>query len=389
MYEALDTVYEESFGGLDESFDVILGSWANMQGYPIVIITHDREQSLLNINQKQFWSDPKQTRDDGSWWIPLNMATKDNPNIHQTNADDRLSLRSVASKSIQIVDIEGFNPNNWYIVNVKQTGYYRVNYDDENWMRIIEQLANDKSQIHVLNRAALLDDIFTLAKTGDVTYELAMSMSTYLQDERDYIPWAAVLSHFDDLDRMIHSDDVNENLMKFLADIIHDAYMTLGMTVDDGGEEEDGDEEMMTKYARTLIVNWACRVGIEDCLSRTHTMFVNMLYEDINVNVNIQSSVYCASLRVASEEEFVDFMSKLAESDDQDERGRMIDALGCAADENKLTIFLESSLDTNEFGYREAEKPRIVSSVLRGSSKSGVSAVIKFYANNYEQFLEK
>lgn len=381
LYAALDEAYETMFGAGMESFETILGSWVNTRGYPIVTITHDREANSLSINQKQFWSDPKQSRDDGIWWIPLNVATLNNPNAHQTTADDTFSLRGEPSESIQIADIEGFNPEDWFIMNNQQTGYYRVNYDVDNWQRIIEQLHDDPSLIHILNRAALLDDIFVFAKTGDVDYELALSMSLYLRDERDYIPWASVLSHFDDLDRMIHSDETNANLMEFIAYIIHDAYMGLGT-------EENVGEEMLEKYARTLIVNWACRVGIEDCLSRTQSMFINMLNEDIKVNVDIQSAVYCASLRRASDEEFSGFMAKLAASDDQDERGRMIDSLGCVTDENKLMMFLESSLESNEFVYREAEKPRVVMSVLKGN-RNGASVVIKFYSVNYMEFLEK
>lgn len=364
-----------------ESFATILGSWADTKGFPLVTVELDRDQNLLTIAQKQFWSDPSQPREDGAWWIPINMATMDNPNILQTAADDRLSLRGEAQMAIQIDSIEGFKPDNWFILNVQQTGYYRVNYEEENWIKIIAQLKMDASPIHVLNRAALLDDIFTLAKTGDATYKDALSMSTYLKSERDYIPWASVLNHFDDLDRMIHSDDGNAELMKFIADIIHDAYMELGM------EEKEG-EEMLAKYARTLIVIWACRAGIEDCLVRTHSMFINSLNDGNKVDVNIQSAVYCAALRVASELDYATFMSKLAESDDQDERGRMIDALGCGGDEQNLQTFLESSLESNEFVYRDAEKPRVVMSVLK-NSRNGVSAVIKFYASNDEEFLAK
>lgn len=363
-----------------ESFATILGSWADTKGFPLVTVELDRASGLLTVAQTQFWSDPRQAREDGAWWIPINMATKDNPN-RQTAADERLSLRGEAQMSIQFDSIEGFNPDNWFIVNVQQTGYYRVNYDAENWMKIILQLHEDASLIHVLNRAALLDDIFTLAKTGDVNYASALSMSTYLKSEHDYIPWASVLSHFDDLDRMIHSVDGNSELMKFIADTIHDAYEAVGMEAREG-------EELLAKYARTLIVNWACRAGIEDCLSRTQSMFINFLNDDIKVDVNMESAVFCASLRAAEETQFRAFMSKLAEADDQDERGRMIDALGCAADERNLAAFLESTLESSEFSYRDAEKPRVVMSALR-NSRNGVSAVIKFYADNYEEFLEK
>lgn len=381
MYEALDATYRDQNGALIDSFEAILGSWANGKGYPLVTISHDRQLNRLDINQKQFWSDPKRPREDSSWWIPLNMGTMDNPNTHQTSADDRISLRGDASKSVSVGDIEGFNPDDWYIVNIQQTGYYRVNYDTANWNRIIDHLRNNPDQFHVLNRAALLDDAFVLSKSGDVSYDIALSLTTYLREERDYIPWASVVNHFDDLDRMIHSVETSRNLMKFIADTIYVPYLYHTM-------DEPAGDEMMTKYAKTLIVNWACRAGNEDCLSGTHSMFTNMLENDVKVDVNLQFAVYCASLRGSTSAEYGAFMTKLSESSDQDERGRMIDALGCATDENNLMEFLESSLDENDFGYRDAEKPRVVMSVLRGN-RNGAGAVIKFYAQNYEKFLEK
>ena len=381
LYEAFDIIYERLHGPGMDSFELILGSWANRKGYPLVTVSFNGQTNLLHINQKQFWSDPLQPKDDGTWWIPLNMVTMDNPEFNQTAADDRISLKGEASKSVHIDHIQGFNPDKWFIVNIQQTGYFRVNYDTNNWIRIIDQLQTDPSVIHVLNRAAMLDDIFVLSKTGDANYELAFSMATYLMQESDYIPWASALSHFDHLDRMIHSNKTSSNLMKFIAEIIQNAYTKLGT-------EENEEEEFFAKYARTLIITWACRVGIEDCLSKTQSMFAKMLYEDVEINVNIQSAVYCAALRESTNLQYFVFMSKLEYSDDQEERGRMIDALGCANDENKLMAFLKSSLAENELGYREAEKPRVILSVLKGN-KYGVSSVIKFYHENFEQFLGK
>lgn len=118
----------------------------------------------------------------------MNIGTMDRPNVHQTSADDRLSLRVETTKYINANEIEGFDPDKWFIVNIQQTGYFRVNYEADNWRRISQQLRVDASSIHLLNRAALLDDAFTLAKTGDVSYDVALSLSEYLRNERDYIP---------------------------------------------------------------------------------------------------------------------------------------------------------------------------------------------------------
>lgn len=62
LYEAFDTIYESLYGAEMDSFEAILGTWADRKGFPLVTITHDRQANLLNINQKKFWSDPKQSR---------------------------------------------------------------------------------------------------------------------------------------------------------------------------------------------------------------------------------------------------------------------------------------------------------------------------------------
>lgn len=69
------------------------------------------------------------------------------------------------------------------------SGFYRVNYDAENWNRLIEQLKVSHKVIHVLNRAQLIGDSFNLARAGMLEYSKALNLSTYLKNENDEIPW--------------------------------------------------------------------------------------------------------------------------------------------------------------------------------------------------------
>ena len=41
----------------------------------------------------------------------------------------------------------------WVIFNVQETGYYKVNYDNQNWQLIISQLNSEHMAIHAINRA--------------------------------------------------------------------------------------------------------------------------------------------------------------------------------------------------------------------------------------------
>lgn len=68
-------------------------------------------------------------------------------------------------------------------------GFYRVNYDVENWMALTGQLMDSVGAIHVLNRAQLIDDAFHLAMAGRLSYLVPLRLSEYLVNERSVTPW--------------------------------------------------------------------------------------------------------------------------------------------------------------------------------------------------------
>jgi len=78
----------------------------------------------------------------------------------------------------------------------KILGFFRVNYEEENWNALIDQLHSDLNEIHVLNRAQLIDDAFNLAKANRVDYALVLRLSEYLINEDDPIPWYSVKNGF-------------------------------------------------------------------------------------------------------------------------------------------------------------------------------------------------
>ena len=82
-------------------------------------------------------------------------------------------------------------------------GYYRVNYDEENWNLIIKQLNEDHTKIHVINRAQIIDDALNLARVGLLKYELALGVTSYLHRETEYLPWASALTGLRYIEEML------------------------------------------------------------------------------------------------------------------------------------------------------------------------------------------
>ena len=96
-----------------------------------------------------------------SWWVPISYTTSKNPNFEDAKATHWISPND------KQISIQGnFDKENWVIFNVMQTGYYRVNYDLNNWKHITRQLLKNFANIHMNNRAQLLDDALNLARAG-------------------------------------------------------------------------------------------------------------------------------------------------------------------------------------------------------------------------------
>lgn len=70
------------------------------------------------------------------------------------------------------------------------TGYYRVNYDKDNWRKLMEYLNSAKYlNIHVLNRAQIIDDAHYFLLYDKLDLYFFKNLTNYLSNETDYVAW--------------------------------------------------------------------------------------------------------------------------------------------------------------------------------------------------------
>lgn len=65
---------------------------------------------------------------------------------------------------------------------------------EDNWLSLIEQLNDLPTNIHVINRARLIDDAFNLARAGQLNYNIPLRLTEYLIKEEDIIPWFSAMN---------------------------------------------------------------------------------------------------------------------------------------------------------------------------------------------------
>ena len=152
------------------------------------------------------------------WWVPL---------TYTSDITRPKSLAWIAESDVsQTIGNVGASANQWVIFNVDQESqseiiillifiysylildlpdYYRVLYDVTNYALIRDQLINDHTRILPNNRGQMLDDTFNLALANLVPYAQAMDLTLYLKNEREYVPWYAVLNELNYIDSMLYN----------------------------------------------------------------------------------------------------------------------------------------------------------------------------------------
>jgi len=197
FHTAVETVLaQHSFTAFN--FTEAFTSWELQKGYPVIHVSYDLSQRQFEVTQKRYFVDPTMRDEANSkWTIPLNFATSRNANFTDT------SITTYFDKSEDLKIIPQEEQPGWFVFNKQQIGFFRVNYDLDNWNNLIAILNSDNYQnIHVLNRAQIIDDVMSFAQSGLIDVDLAVGVLSYLRRETDYIPWAAAsyrLSQYSDL----------------------------------------------------------------------------------------------------------------------------------------------------------------------------------------------
>lgn len=104
-----------------------MDTWVKQKGYPLLTVTRDQHTGKTKITQEYFqpyvkMSIHKSTNSTNSantanrWWIPINFATRTDPDFSST-----LTTHWLSPEAKELV-IDGIDPQDWIIVNIQQTG---------------------------------------------------------------------------------------------------------------------------------------------------------------------------------------------------------------------------------------------------------------------------
>lgn len=346
----------------------IMSTWELQSGVPIITVS--RVGNVLNLEQSRFFYTNQSS--DNLWHVPINYVAASNPNFDVTTADlwltgSQLEIRNDSAPKPWL-------PNDWIIFNIQQSAYYRVNYDNELWNLIVEQLNGPQYHlIHLLNRGQLIDDSFHVARSGRITFDVPLDVMNYLERETDHIPWDSAERALFLYNRWLLGSTIYDEFQDFVLKNVAAMYNKLGVNV-------ISDEPRLDRYARQIAINLACLHGLPQCIADAAEQLENMINLQQTLHPDVVAQIYCNGIRRSGWNVVESMQNLLSSATRQIERNRIIAGLGCIEDPDILYEHLFMAIRPGSLS--NGERANILSSPLNNGINS-LQVLVDFIRLNY------
>nr|XP_012221846.1 PREDICTED: thyrotropin-releasing hormone-degrading ectoenzyme isoform X4 [Linepithema humile] len=190
--------------------------------------------------------------------------------------------------------LHDIDSNDWIIVNLQQIGYYRVNYDEDNWQKLKHYLYFvNHTHISLYNRAQIVDDAFHFMIIRQLNFDLFWDVTSFLLRDTDYGVWYPMIKAVEYMACMwaFKSDISAKNKIK---------YMFHGLLLNIEYDDTDSDNDF-TKCLREEAIKWACVLDVPDCRKTVALQLEEHLVSSAGDERLIQKEwLYCNGLMAAS-----------------------------------------------------------------------------------------
>ncbi|XP_075971973.1 putative aminopeptidase-2 [Anticarsia gemmatalis] len=328
LYAAFTKAVSED-GVPSSTFDIagLMKYWVDEPGYPLLNVQVNMESGEIALSQERFFISATATQTEQVWPLPVTFTTGSNPNWE--NLQPSLVMTSKTDNTLRKNAGE-----EWVIFNVKQKGIYRVNYDTRNWQLIANALSTNHNNIHHLNRAQIVDDVFALMRSGKMTYQLGFQVIDFLKKDSSYYVWYPAITGFTWLrNRFLHLPEVLQEFNEIIFEFMDHAIETLKYDVSDT-------ENLTTTLNRFFLLTFACNIGHKGCVENAEAKFTALVNNNTPVNPNLRRHVFCSGLRAGGLAEFRFLRNRRINSNNQGDEVAMLRALGCTAHEEAGKEFL-------------------------------------------------
>uniref|UniRef100_A0A8C1Q2P2 Aminopeptidase n=1 Tax=Cyprinus carpio TaxID=7962 RepID=A0A8C1Q2P2_CYPCA len=327
---------------LPASIKEIMNRWILQMGYPVVTI----DTRTGNISQQHFLIHPEAVVEKPSdynyeWFVPITWM-KSGSNMGQHWLLTKTALYEPMKTG-----------TDWLLANLNVMGYYRVNYDPQNWERLLTQLTTDHKVIPVLNRGQIIDDAFNLARAQIINITLALRTTKYLLKEKEYIPWESAIRNLQYFFLMFDRTEVYGPLQTYLRRNVQPLFDHFQNITSNWTQKPP---RYMDQSNQINAISMACRTGVKGCSELTRMWYRQwMKNPDSNpIPPNLKNTVYCNAIAAGGVEEWDFGWQMFKKSTIAAEAEKLLYGLSCTKEPWLLNRYLEFTIDPKQVRKQDA-----------------------------------
>ncbi|KAK9282412.1 hypothetical protein L1049_005329 [Liquidambar formosana] len=365
--------------------NVMMDTWTKQKGYPVIFVKS--KDHILEFEQSHFMLSG--LHGDGQWIVPITLSVGSynkrknfllDTKVGRLDVSELLHSPDGNSSSFEKKNLEMCDENLWIKLNIEQTGFYRVKYEDKLAARL--KKAIEKNWLLEADKFGILDDTYALCEACELPLSSLLTLMDVYRKELDCI----VLSKLIDICYNIAtiSADAIPNLTKELKQFF--IYLLLSSAERLGWESMCGESHLSTMLRERVLMALAM-FGHDETHKEAMKRFQTFL-DDRNtplLPVDTRRAAYIAVMRDAStinRNGFESLLNVYREADAVQEKTRILRCMASSPDPNIV-------LEVLNLLFSDEVREQDVNYVLLGICSEGREAAWTWFKENWDRILNK
>ncbi|KAJ1289420.1 hypothetical protein BS78_02G163000 [Paspalum vaginatum] len=341
--EDLWAVLEEKSG---EPVKNMMSIWTKQQGYPV--INARLRGNYLELEQAQFLLDG--SAGPGTWIVPISAGCGSydmQKRFLLREKSDRVDIRDIASQCGN----QEKGGNFWIKLNVNQTGFYRVQYDNK--LSAALQNALQAKKLSVMDKIGIVEDSFALSMACKQTLTSLLRLLYAYREETDY----SVLSHINSVSLGVAkiSFDATPGLVSDIKQLLIKLLLPPAVKL---GWDPKNSESHLDALLRPVLLVALVKLGHDKTINEGVRRFGTFVH-DRNTSLlppDTRKAAYLAAMQnvtTSYRSAYNDLLKVYTETDEAEERARVLSTL-CYSKDKSIVLESLNLLFTNEVRNQDA-----------------------------------
>ena len=347
----------------------IMNTWVKQAGYPVVTVEESTDAydgaPALSLTQSRFLYDrllSPEDDDPARWQAPIS--------IQQAGVQSKVAALMVGDTLNVPLDSAG--DSGWVKVNAGQTGFYRVNYDADQWKRLGEAVGS--MELPATDRLGLQNDAYALMRAGSLSPATFLALAENYRGETHVSVWSDLASNLGSFDNLIGSQPYYNRFLPFAQGIFRKAAQRIGW-------EPQPDEGHLDTLLRTTILGQLGAYGDEATIQEARARFDRFLERPESLPPDLRGMVISLTAQAGDGDTFDTLLQLEDAADLQEEKMRLLRALTRFQREDLLQKTLELTLSPR---VRTQDTVSLVIGVA--VNRIGGDMAWEFIKNNWDEF---